>query len=547
MGSASGGGAGGGPSGGGGGSCGVAAASFFTLLSVAIGAFINVVSTAVASIASYATSSLRATIIATVITEINKKIDSWWAAISPAVNTAYTTYEKNFNIQSSTQAIQAYLSGPGANTGTCTGLKNAMSAIQGQVLSQISSAASSIWAKLGSQYCFGQAVPTDSLIPPFCCTSNTNFGNFEEAGTSKGAEIAKLNKWISWFNAVKGRINGEISQKQSADQAALQGVRNSATKGCGFVINTSRLTDVLNKPPIRDCFGFLQGYLSELQSKITAGVNEVKNVDFGNVIRTEVSSNGSLTNFRTGYNTGVSIWNAFVSGAQTLINALPVSCRPPAQTALSNGRAQVSSAAAANGLSVTNYSSNTAMWSAVCSKITGNSNPFPTKVSELVCWSAGFSPAASQKIQSAINKITGMPGAFAAKDQLYNGVLDLAIGACQGLIAAISALQDQCNITFSGGCERGGGWQRVNPCNRTTGCSFTLTNPTDYNLNCNCTGGCDDSCTVTACGVARNSCTAGGASVSCSWKKKQSKQVIVYDVYGGLSGGQLTCVCTKAV
>lgn len=547
MGSAGGGGAGGaggGPGGGGSGSCNSPVAA---LISVALAVFIALVSAVFAAVATWATGALKMAIIAQVIAAIQVKINAWKTAIDPLLQTAYSNYEKQFNIQSAKQSIQAYISGPLAEGSTCTGLKKAISGIQG-ILGQISGAATSIWgAQGGSEYCFGQVVPTDSLIPPFCCTTNPGFGNFEEAGTSKGAEIAKLNKWISWFNAVKGRVNGEISAKQSADIAALNGVRSGATKGCSFTINTPRVQDVLNKPKIRDCFGFLGGYLSELQSKITAGVKEVINTDYGNVIKTEVDSNSNFTSFRTGYNTGVSAWNVVVSTCQAIINALPVGCRPPAQIALNNGRAGVQAAAAANGLSVTNYSSNAAMWSAVCSKITGSSNAFPTKIKELVCWIAPFSPTASEQITGVINKITEMPGAFAAKDQLYNSVLDLMIGACQGLINAISALQDQCNITFSGGCNRGGGWQKVNPCNRTTGCSFTLTNPTDYNLNCSCTGGCDDSCTVTACGVARNSCTAGGASVSCSWKKKQSKQVIVYDVYGGLSGGQLTCVCTKTV
>ena len=291
-------------------------------------------------------------------------------------------------------------------------------------------------------------MPTDSLIPPFCCTSNTNFGNFEEAGTSKGAEITKLNKWISWFNAVKGRINGEISEKQSADLAALYGVRSGATKGCSFVINSPRLSDVLNKPKIRDCFGFLAGYLAQLQAKITEGVNKIKTKDYGTVIKDKVDSDSSLTDFRGKYNGGVSAWNTVVSACQYIINALPAGCSPPAQIALDNGRAGVQAAAAANGLSVTNYSTNAAMWSAVCNKITGSSNAFPTKVNELVCWVAPFSPTASEMMTAAINAITEMPGLFAAKDQLYNSVLDLMIGACQGLIAAISALQDQCNITF---------------------------------------------------------------------------------------------------
>jgi len=547
MGSAGGGGAGGGPGGGSGGGgavgCGVATGALGAI-AAALAAFITVVAAAFTAIVSFATGFLKAQIIARVIAEVNKKIGEWWDLVQPTVSTAVSQYEKQFNIESSKQAIQAYISGPLANAGTCTGLKSAMSGIQG-ILGQISSAATSIWgAQFGSAFCFGQVVPTDSLIPPFCCTTNPNFGNFEEAGTSKGGEIAKLNKWISWFNAVKSRINGEISEKQSADLAALQGVRSGATKGCSFVVNAPRLSDVLNKPKIRDCFGFLAGYLSELQSKITEALNKIKTVDYGTVIKDQVDSNGALTAARIVYNTGVSVWNGFVSAMQTLINNLPCG-KDVAQNALNQAKNSVSQAAAANGLSVTNYSTNAAIWSAVCSKITGSSNAFPTKVSELVCWIAPFSPAASEMMTAAINAITEMPGRFAAKDQLYNSVLDLMIGACQGLIAAISALQDQCNITFSGGCNRGGE-TRVNPCNRTTGCSFTLTNPTNYNLNCTCTGGCDDSCTVTACGVARNSCYAGGASVSCSWKKNQSKQVIVYDVFGGLSGGQLTCVCTKA-
>jgi len=543
MGSAGGGGAGGGPGGGGSGSCTNAVAA---LISVALAVFIALVSAVFAAAASFATGTLRGEIITNVITAITDEIDKWWSLVRPTVSTAVLQYEKQFNIQSSSQAIQTYINGPLNQASTCTGLQKAMSGIQG-ILGQISSAASSIWAKLGSQYCFGQVVPQDSLISPFCCTSNTNFGNFEEAGTSKGAEIAKLNKWISWFNAVKGRVNGEISAKQSADIAALNGVRSGATKGCSFTINVPRVQDVLNKPPIRDCFGFLAGYLAQLQAKVTEGLNKIKTKDYGAVIKNKVDSDGSLTSFRGNYNTGVSAWNFVVSTCQNIINALPAGCRAPAQIALDNGKAGVQAAAAANGLSVTNYSTNAAMWSAVCKKITGSSNAFPTKVNELVCWVAPFSPSASEMMTAAINAITEMPGLFAAKDQLYNSVLDLMIGACQGLIAAISALQDQCNITFSGSCNRGGGWQKTNPCNRTTGCSFTLTNPTDYNLNCSCTGGCDDSCTVTGCGVARNSCYAGGASVSCSWKKKQSKQVIVYDVYGGLSGGHLTCVCTKAV
>ena len=146
MGSAGGGGAGGaggGPGGGGSGSCTNPVAA---LISVALAVFIALVSAVFAAAATWATGSLKMSIIAQVIAAIQVKINAWKTAIDPLLQTAYSNYEKQFNIQSAQQSIQAYISGPLAEGSTCTGLKKAITGIQ-SILGQISGAATSIWAK----------------------------------------------------------------------------------------------------------------------------------------------------------------------------------------------------------------------------------------------------------------------------------------------------------------------------------------------------------------------------------------------------------------